>query len=166
VLAAAWAVWVGGAACGNSEEPAARLEASVTRPEAEATRFVAPATAARCGQSKPGGLLLQGSERANGVLVWIRSEDSIPAGEFPLLARGDSSSTQGATVAVRFMIGDLAHGFTLDSGEVSVSSAGGVFSAAARGSGAEVGGRERVALEASFTSVPLGTDTVPCQVRP
>jgi hypothetical protein len=120
----------------------------------------------RCGYSQPGGMLLQGSEGGNGVLVWIRSGDSIAAGEFPLLARGDSSSTHGATVAVRYMIGDLAHGFTLDSGGVSLSSGGGALSAVARGSGVEVGGRGRVALEASFTSVPLGSDTVPCQARP
>jgi hypothetical protein len=110
--------------------------------------------------------VLQGSEGGNGVLVWIRSGDSIAAGVFSLLARGDSTSTHGATVAVRFMVGDLAHGLTLDSGEVSLSSAGSVLSAAASGSGVEVGGRGRVALEASFTSVPLGSDTVPCQVRP
>jgi hypothetical protein len=165
-LAVAWAAGVGGAACGNSQAPAARLEARVSRLNAETTRFDAPATAVRCGHSKPGGLLLQGSEGGNGVLVWIRSRDSIAAGEFPLLARGDSSSTHGATVAVRFMVGDLAHGLTLDSGGLSLAPAAGVLSASARGSGVEVGGQGRVALEASFTSVPLGSDTVPCQVRP
>jgi hypothetical protein len=165
-LVVAWAAGAAGAACWNSEGPAARLEAHVAPSHAATTRFDAPATAMRCGYSQPGGLLLQGSEGGNGVLVWIRSGDSIAAGEFPLLARGDSSSPYGATVAVRFMSGDLAHGFTLDSGGVSLSSAGGLLSAAARGSGVEVGGRGRVALEASFTSVTLGSDTVPCQVRP
>ncbi|PYO68649.1 MAG: hypothetical protein DMD69_05530 [Gemmatimonadetes bacterium] len=110
--------------------------------------------------------MLQGSERGNGVLIHLRSNDSVASGEFPLLARGDSTTERGAVVAARFMVGDVAHGVTLDSGTVSVIRAGDTLAARARGSGSEVAGTARVTLDASFESVRIGADTLPCAVQP
>lgn len=153
------------AACGSSAPPPARLRAQVTRHPGDTVSFEAPALASHC--SRPGlGLLLQGSAGGNGVLIWLRSGDSLAAGEFSLLLRADTTAPHGATVAVRFMVGEAAHGLTLDSGAVSVTLAGASLSATARGSGLDPVAAGRVGLDASFASVPLATDTVECQVRP
>ncbi len=110
-------------------------------------------------------MLVQGTKDGNGVLLWLRYEDSVQGGEFPMLGRGDTGAPHGAIVAVRFMIGDAAHGVTLDSGTVSVTPADGLLTARARGSGLDVAGVGRVALEASFDSVVAGSDTAVCQVK-
>ena len=153
-------------ACGSRGPPAARLRARITRPPRDTLRFATPATADRCGRAGRGGLLLQGTERGNGVLIYVRSSDSIASGEFPLLARADSTTGRGAVVAARFMVGDVAHGVTLDSGTVSVTRAGDALAASARGSGGEVAGTARVTLDASFESVRIGADTPPCVMQP
>lgn len=161
-----------GAGCGSSTAPPARLNASVMRAE-DTVRFQAPAAASRCGRPKF-GLLLHGSEGGNGVLIWLRSASPLTAGEFPLLTRADTDALRGATVAVRFGVGEAAHGVTLDSGGVAVTQTEPALSARARGSGLDAvgvgrlaaGGAGRVALDASFESVPLGADTVACQVQP
>jgi len=112
-----------------------------------------------------GGLLLQGTERGNGVLVLLRFGDSVARGEFSLLARADSTTGRGAIVAARYMIGDAARGVTLDSGAVSVTRTADALTASAYGSGAEVAGAGRVLLDASFESVRIGPDTVACGTR-
>src|SRR5206468_3140089 len=154
------------AACGSRGPPAAQLRARITRPPRDTLRFVTAAIAEHCGRTGRRGLLLQGSERGNGVLIHLRSNDSVASGEFPLLARGDSTTERGAVVAARFMVGDVAHGVTLDSGTVSVIRAGDTLAARARGSGSEVAGTARVTLDASFESVRIGADTLPCAVQP
>ncbi len=153
------------AACGSrGAEPAARLSASVIRQSRDTLRFEAAAAANRCGRAV-GGLVLQGSAHGNGVLIYVRSSDSVPSGEFPLMARADSTTARGAIVTARFQAGDQARGVVLDSGSVAVSRAGDVLTATARGAGAEVAGTGRVALTASFESVRLGPDTVLCAAR-
>jgi len=153
------------AACGSrGAEPAARLSASVIRQSRDTLRFEAAAAANRCGRAV-GDLVLQGSAHGNGVLIYVRSSDSVPSGEFPLMARADSTTARGAIVTARFQAGDLARGVVLDSGSVAVSRAGDVLTATARGAGAEVAGTGRVALTASFESVRIGPDTVQCAAR-
>jgi hypothetical protein len=97
-------------------------------------------------------------------VVWLRTPDSLMAGTWQLLQRGDTVSPRGATVGARFIVGDVAHGVALDSGTVAVGRADGAFSVTASGTGFEVGAG-RVALEASFEAVPVGPDTVPCVPR-
>lgn len=160
---------VAGAACRGRDPGTARLRALATRFPRDTARFETQASAARCGGSGPGGILVQGTEGGNGVLVLLRSGDSPAGGELPLLARGDSTTRRGAIVATRFMMGDGAHGVTLDSGTVSVARAGRVgdtLTVHVAGSGSEMAGRGRVRVEASFAGVPLAPDTVPCQMRP
>lgn len=152
------------AACGSSAPPPARLRALITRLPKDTVSFEAPAVAGRCG--RPGlGLLLQGSAGGNGVLIWLRPGDSLASGEFSLLPRADSTTPRGATVAVRFMVGEAAHGLTLDSGAVAVTLTEASLSANARGSGLDHLAGGRADVDASFESVPLETDTVACQGR-
>lgn len=154
------------AACGSrGAEPAARLSASIIRQSRDTLRFEAAAAANRCGRAVGDGLVLQGSEHGNGVLIYLRSSDSAASVEFPLMARADSSTPRGAIVTARFQAGDLARGVVLDSGTVAVTRAGDVLTAIVRGAGAEVAGTGRVALDASFQMLRLGADTVPCTAQ-
>ena len=109
--------------------------------------------------------MLQGSNEGNGVVVWLRGSgaDSPAGGPWPLLQRGDTVSPLGATVGVRYMMSDVAHGLALDSGAVEVRQTGGAITLVARGTGMETMAAGRVALEASFDAVPLETDTVSCR---
>src|SRR5439155_26850084 len=119
-----------GAACGSASEQAGRVHARVIRPPKDTIRFEAPARARRCSAG-PGsvGMLLQGSTGGNGVILWLRAGrgggDSLAAGPWPLLQRGDTVSPRGATVAVRYMLNEVAHGLPLDSGAVEVRQTGG-----------------------------------------
>jgi hypothetical protein len=160
---------VAGAACGNSPQPAARLRAQVIRPPRDTVRFDTPASAGRCDRAGSGagrGVLIRGTQGGNGVLIWLRPGDSLAPGDFPLLERADSVAARGAVVAVRFMLGEVAHGLWVDSGAVSVSRRADRLTVTARGTGPELGTSGRVTLAASFESVALGSDTVSCQVRP
>ena len=157
-----------GAACGRAPEQVGRVRALVARPPKDTIRFDAPARARRCSDStrSRGGLLLQGSSEGNGVVVWLRGSDSLAGSQWPLLQRGDTVSPRGATVAVRYVLSEVAHGLTLDSGAVEVRETGGVITVVARGTGPEVAAAGRVTLDASFDAVPLEADTVSCRWRP
>ncbi len=155
-----------GAACGRAPEQVSRVRARVAPPHRDTIRFEALARARRCsGGSGWAGLLLQGSSEGNGVVVWLRGRgaDSLAGGPWPLLQRADTVSPRGATVGVRYMMGDVAHGLALDSGAVEVRGTSGAITLVAHGSGAETMAGGRVALEASFDAVPLETDTVSCR---
>ncbi len=149
------------AACGDVE-PEGRVHAVISRPRADTVRFTAPARANRCSGGR--GLLLQASTGGNGVVVWLRTPDSLAAGLWPLLQRGDTVSPRGATVGARFMVGDLAHGVPLDSGAVTLGRTADALSVTASGTGLE--GAGRVGVVASFDGVRVGPDTVPCAPRP
>jgi hypothetical protein len=98
------------------------------------------------------------------VVVWFRTPDSLAAGSWPLLQRGDTVSPRGATVGARFMVADVGHGVPLDSGAVTLGRAAGALSVTASGAGLE--GAGRVGVVASFDAVKVGPDTVPCATRP
>ena len=160
-------------ACGSAppEDPAGRLRALVTRPPSDTTRFEAAARASRCsgGDSTPArgwGIFLRGSRAGNGVAVWLRSPDTVANGAWPMLQRGDTVSPRGATVAVRYMVKEMPHGFALDSGAVDVRADGRGLTVTARGVGLESAIAGRAFLQAWFEAVPLGADTVPCRPKP
>lgn len=134
----------------------------MTRPPKDTLRFEAAASAHRCAR----GMVVAGAARGNGVLVWLRSPDSIVAGEWSLLQRADTVSPRGATVGVRFSVAEVVRGVALDSGSVWVARAGPLFSVTARGSGLEAGGAGRVAVQAVFESVPVSADSAPCRAQP
>lgn len=161
------------AACGGDQSPS--LRATVVRPPHDTIHFAVPAAAHRCsdGGGEGGGrsLLVQGAdERGNGALVRLRYGDSLASGPVPLIALGDSITPRGANVAVRYMKGDVAHGFSLDSGAVDLTATGkrggAALAARVRGSGLE--GGVRVAAEVTYAGVPRpsATDSVPCRFQP
>ncbi len=141
------------------------MRALVTRPPKDTLRFEALAEASRCA-GDGGGALIQGMREGNGVLVWLRFADSLGAGDWPLLQRGDTVSPRGAVVAVRFQAAGGAHGVALDSGTVTVTPQPDGLTVAARGSGLEAGGAGRVSVDAEFRGVLLRADTVPCRPQP
>lgn len=157
-----------GAACGSAPtgQKAAIVRALVVRAPKDTARFTAPALASQCAGGIGHGVLLRGSSGGNGAIVWLRTLDSLTMGTWPLLQRGDTVSPRGATVGVRFMIGDIAHGVALDSGEVTVSALHPTVTLRIRGAGLAVAGAGRVTADVAFDAVPVGTDTVSCRARP
>jgi len=159
------------AACGGDQSPS--LRATVVRPPHDTIHFSVPAVAHRCSDGGREGrsLLVQGAdERGNGALVRLRLGDSLASGPVPLIALGDSITPRGANAAVRYMKGDVAHGFSLDSGAVDLTATGrregAALAARVRGSGLESG--VRVAAEVTYAGVPRpsATDSVPCRFQP
>jgi hypothetical protein len=142
------------------------VRAVLTRQGKDTLRIEAPVRAYRCTGPRAqieGGLLLQGVNGSDGVVVWLRTPDSITVGAWPLLQRGDTLSPRGATVGVRFMTGDAAHGAPLDSGTVWVTRADSAVALVARGSGTETLTSTRMAVEATVDAVRVGPDTVSCR---
>src|SRR5207237_562875 len=85
----------------------------LTRQGKDTLRIDAPVRAFRCtgpGAQIRGGLLLQGANGGNGVVVWLRTRDSVTTGPWPVVQRGDTLSPRGATVGVRFVPGGACRG--------------------------------------------------------
>jgi hypothetical protein len=144
------------------------VHAVLTRQGKDTLRIDAPVHGFRCTGPHAqigGGLVLQGVNGGNGVVVWLRTADSITQGAWPLLQRGDTLSPRGATVAVRFMTGEAAHGAPLDSGTVWVTRADSAVALVARGTGNEAFTSMHMAVEATFDAVPVGSDTVSCRFQ-
>ena len=147
------------------------MHAVLTRQGKDTVRIDAPLRAFRCtgpsAQSggRRGSVLLQGVRGGDGVLVWLRTADSVTVGAWPLLQRGDTLTPRGATVVARFMVGDAARGATLDSGTVWVTRADSLVSLVARGSATETLTATRMSVEATFEAVPVGADTVSCRAQ-
>jgi hypothetical protein len=142
------------------------VHAVLTRQGKDTLRIDAPARAFRCTGPRAqigGGLLLEGVNGGNGVVVWLRTPDPITVGAWPVLQRGDTLTPRGATVGVRFLIGEAAHGAPLDSGMVWVTRADSAVALVARGSGTEALSSTHMAVVATFDAVPLGPDTVSCR---
>ena len=138
----------------------------MTRQGKDTLRIDASARAVRCTGPRAqvgGGLLLQGVNGGAGVVVWLRGQDPITVGAWPVLQRGDTLTPRGATVGVRFMMGDIAHGAPLDSGTVWVTRADSAVALVARGTGTETLSSMRMAVEATFDAVLMGADTASCR---
>jgi hypothetical protein len=118
-------------------------------------------------------LLFEAVGGGNGLLVWLRgwAADSTASGDFPILGVRDTVSKRGAVVAVRYLTGELAHGYSLDSGSVGVTASPGRFALRVSGSGLETPGAFRPLLDASLDSValdgaPTAGDSVSCEPLP
>jgi len=151
------------AACSTEAPPSVRVKAVPAH--ADSVVFVAPATAHLCSGGR--ALLLQAADdHGNGALLLLRHGDSLVTARLPLIALGDSITPRGANAAFRYMIGDVAHGLSLDSGTVDLTVSGGALTARAHGSGLDVG--VRVAVDAAYGGVllPAAADTVPCRFMP
>ncbi|MGH7699322.1 MAG: hypothetical protein ACREMJ_02220 [Gemmatimonadales bacterium] len=165
LAALACASWDGADA---PDVPTGRLRALVVRAPTDTVRdtvrFEAPASAARCHGGR--WLVLDAVTGGNGVLLWLRPGDSALAGRYGYAYRADTVPARSATAAVRFMIGDMARGTTLDSGAVEVTEGDTGLAATVRGSGTSNFGAGRIVVDAEFTDVPPPRDSVPCAVEP
>jgi hypothetical protein len=139
------------------------VRALVTRLPRDTVRFSAEARASRCARG--GGVVLQGATGGNGAMAWLRTPDSVASGPWPLLQRGDTVSPRGATIAVRYVQGDIAHGAAFDSGNVVVTRTDHTVTLHASGGGLEAS-LGRIALQVSFDGVTVGADTVACAPHP
>lgn len=109
-----------------------------------------------------GGVLFDAVSGANGVLVWVRAPAPLTTGSFPLLGRGDSTTARGAVVAVRFIWHDVAHGFPVDSGVLTLSQVGPAYRGHIQGSGTDLGSAMRGTVDITIDSVAPRPDTLVC----
>ena len=130
----------------------------------DSARFEAGATARRCGSGR--GVVLEGVDRGNGLLVWLRFPDSLGAGSYQPLVRGDTTTPRGAVTVVRWMQGSAAHGMVLDSGAVTVTPTAGHLTVRAQGSGLEYVGARRASVDAVIEQVTLAAETTGCGAAP
>jgi len=151
------------AACAGEPAAPSRVDAAITRPT-DTIRFQAPAALYRCDGAPD--LLLEAVRYGNGVLVWLRSRDSL-AREFPIIGVQDTITRPGAVVAVRYHHEAVPHSLALDSGTVSWTDSGAVRRIAVTGSGLDVGFGVRAGLTATFGGVPPAPEsTVSCARKP
>jgi len=153
---------------GTRQQAEGRVTVRVQYTPRDSTPFAAAARFHRCrgsGQGGPGGFLLDGTDKGNGILVWLRTTETTPAGTYPILSRWDTVTARGAIVAVRFVIGDAAHGLALDSGSVMAQGASGGVSALVIGAGLETEGARKVHAEARFGATSLAPDTASCAAQ-
>ena len=152
-------------ACGAATEPTGTASVRlVSARSPDTVRFEVPVVARRCGDGR--GVLLHGAREGQGVLVWLRGAYPPDTGAYPLLPRGDSVAVRGVIAAVRFQLGDVAHGLTLEDGSASVTRASPRLALHVRGVGLETSVAEQRTAELALERVPLAPDTVPCGVRP
>jgi len=130
----------------------------------DTVHFEVPVVAQRCGDGR--GVLMHGVREGRGVLVWLRGSYPPDTGAYPLLPRGDSVALRGVIAALRFQLGDVPHGLTLDEGSARVTRATPHLALHVRGVGLETTAAEQRTAELALERVPLAPDTVPCRVQP
>lgn len=126
--------------------------------------FQIPVRARRCADDH--GIVLDGSQHGNGLLVWLRDGVGPPDdGNYPLLSRGDSAAPRGAITSVRYILGTVAHGLIVDSGAALLTRDKPPYAVHIKGNGAEVAIPGRRSVELTADPVPLERDTVNCVVQ-
>jgi hypothetical protein len=118
----------------------------------------------RC--TDPRTVLLEAvSPEGNGVLLRFHFRDSLMTASYPVVVPGDTTAP-GAVVAVRYLIRDVSHAFTFDSGAVEIRREGKKVSGRADGSGIENAVRTPTHIQYHDVALPVRTDTVPCAFQP
>ena len=126
--------------------------------------FRIPVRARRCADDR--GVVLDGAQHGNGLLVWLRDGVGPPdGGNYPLLSRGDSAAPRGAIASVRYILGTVAHGVIVDSGSATLTRETPPYAVHVKGNGAEVAIPGRRSVEITADPVPLERDTVNCVVQ-
>ena len=138
------------------------MHVRIQRPTKDSTVFTATVAVHQC---RRGGVLFDAVNGANGVLALVRSPAPLTTGSFPLLGRGDSVTPRGAIVAVRFIWHDVAHGFPLDSGLLTLSAAGRWYRGRIQGSGTDLGSATRGTVDITIDSISPRPDTLACGVQ-
>jgi len=139
-----------------------RVHITLTGPR-DTVGFEVPVVARRCGNGR--GILLEGANHGNGLLVWLRSGGAIDTGAYPLLSRGDSGAVRGTLAAVRWVVSTASHGLIVDEGTAVLLRAAPPYAVRVNGHGIEtaVAGQRTVTL--TVDRVPLRADTANCKVR-
>jgi hypothetical protein len=152
--------------CGRSTAPRGTGRVRVVQTGAADTiQFEVPIQAQRCADGR--GILVTGARQGQGVLVWLRADRTVPdTGTYPLLARADSGAVRGVIATVRFVIGPVTHGLTVDDGSATVTQSAPSYTLQVRGHGVEAGLGGPHSAELTLDRVPLTADTVSCQVQP
>jgi hypothetical protein len=153
------------AGCGpGGDRETIHLQATVTRPPRDTARIALPATFRRC----PGGraLLIEAIHpRGDGVLTLLRYGDTLASRTYSIINPTDTSAL-GAAVAIRYMVGDMPHLLSLDTGSISVTEAGTRISARAQGSGIENAVRTRATIEYAGVGEGTAGDSTACAPVP
>jgi hypothetical protein len=126
--------------------------------------FDAVPTARRCAGGH--GVVLEGATGGNGILVWIRAPGAVTPGTYPVLPRGDSTSPRGAVIAARYLVHEAPHGFSADTGSVTLLAAGPAFAARLHGRGIEVSAATRPTVDAELHGAGVEGDSIGCSVKP
>lgn len=107
------------------------------------------------------------SPEGSGVLVRLRYRDSLVTATYPIIVPRDTT-TPGATVAVRYLLRDVAHAFFFDSGTVQLRREGGSAKISGRieGSGIENAIRTPTRIEYHDVRLAPPADTVSCVAQP
>jgi hypothetical protein len=107
------------------------------------------------------------SPEGSGVLVRLRYRDSLVTATYPIIVPRDTT-TPGATVAVRYLLRDVAHAFFFDSGTVQLRREGGRAKISGRIEGSGIENAIRTPTRIEYHDVPLArpTDTVFCVAQP
>ena len=152
--------------CGRPTTPQGRGQVRLVQTgELDTIQFEVPIRAQRCADGR--GILVTGARQGQGVLVWLRADRAAPdTGTYPLLARADSGTVRGVIAAVRFVIGPVTHGMTVDDGTATVTQSAPSYTLQVRGHGVEAGLGGPHSAELTLDRVPLTADTVSCQVQP
>jgi hypothetical protein len=153
-------------ACGNRAEPhgAGRVRLAI-QGTSDTVRFEVPVIARRCAGG--GGVLVTGAREGQGVLLLLRTADpAIDTGSYVLLSRADSAALRGAIVAIRFSVGPVSHGLTVDIGTARVSRTTPTLAADVRGRGVEAGTGAQRTADFTVDDVPLAPDSAYCRVQP
>ncbi len=146
---------LGCAACAGAS--AGRLTARLQRPHNPAQRIDVTARGKQCTGGH-GVLIEAASESGDGLLLWLRG-DALATGEYPLRTASDTSAGRGATVSLRFMTGDIAHGLALDSGVVRLTAVRPRLAGDMVATGTELGSLQHVSLTAHFADVAVADST-------
>lgn len=110
-------------------------------------------------------MLFDAVDGPNGVLVWVKSAQPLTSGAYPLLGRADSTTPRGAVVAVRFIWHDVAHGFSVDSGTLTLSAAGRWYRGRVLGAGTDLGLAVRSTIDIAIDSMQPRPDTIACGAK-
>jgi len=111
------------------------------------------------------------SPEGSGVLVRLRYRDSLVTATYRIIVPRDTT-TPGATVAVRYLLRDVAHAFFFDTGSVQIRREGGRRGGSAKisglieGSGIENAIRTPTRIEYHDVRLAPPADTVSCVAQP
>jgi hypothetical protein len=140
------------------------VDAVVAFPPRDTVRFSLPATTHHCSNGR--SLLLEAvSPEGSGVLVRLRYRDSLVAARYRVVVPGDTTAP-AAQVIVRYVLRDVAHTFSFDTGAVVVRRGDSTLGGQVQGSGIENAIRTPTTID--YRDVPLtpASDTVSCAIQP